>query len=111
MINANTFRDDIHEEFKTKFDFEVFDAALNKYFADGYNNYYLGLCYPWEVEKYGDGMLSLVKGKECGYWKTSMQISHRFEKEVETYLRNAGFKTTKKGLCGFDNYDVMVISI
>lgn len=108
MINADTFRKRIEEEFKTKFDFDKFDEYINKEFSDiGAREVYIGLDYDRNFEKKYPNKLISFNYFKSGYWSAGCSIPYRIKDLVNKYLVDAGFKTTCKGLPGFQ-FDVLI---
>ena len=112
MINANAIRANIENEFRLLFDFAKFDEFINDAFLNKKATYVnIGLEYDIYFKNYlsSTGLVTFIKGRDNGYWHSSCQIPQRIVPCVEEYLHNAGFKTTKKGLAGFDDYDIMEV--
>ena len=118
MINANEIRNQQEQEFKKTFDFAAFDKYLEDYFVrDKKNHLYIGLesrsyltkWHPEHLSKCND--LAFNPKGEHYIWKSKIQISQEVKPYVEKYLRENGFSTTCKGACGYDTYDVMVVSL
>ena len=113
MIDANAIRANIKFEFNYRFDFKAFDDFINDQFINKKAPYvYIGLedDKHFEARHTSTGLVTFIKGHDNYYWTTSCQIPQRIVPCVEEYLRNAKFKITKKGVAGFDGYDVMVVS-
>lgn len=108
MINADVFRRNTEEEFKAKFDFAKFDDYINKSFSKlGTREVNIGLEYDHNFEKkYPDTLISFNYFK-MGYWDADCSIPYRIKDLVSKYLVDAGFKTTCKGLPGFQ-YCVLI---
>lgn len=114
MINADSIRSNIKFEFDYLFDFTKFDEFINDQFINKKAPYvYIGLEYDKHFENYhtSTGLVTFIKGHDNGYWASSCQIPQRIVPCVEEYLHNAGFKTTKKGLAGFNDYDIMEVRL
>lgn len=118
MITAEEIRNRKEKEFKETFDFNSFDKYIEDYFAkDGKNNLYIGLCSKNQLVNWYPQYLSNCE--DLGFnpdgshyiWKSKIQISHEVTPFVEKYLHEHGFKTTKKGACGYDYFDVMVVKL
>ena len=56
-------------------------------------------------------ILSFIKGHANHIWTTDIQVNRRYVPCVEKYLHDHGFSTTKKGACGYEEKDVLVVSI
>lgn len=113
MINANAIKTNIENEFRLLFDFTKFDEFINDAFLNKKaTSVNIGLEYDNHFKNFhtSTGLVTFIKGHDNGYWTSSCQIPQRIVPCVEEYLRNAGFKTTYKGLAGFDDYDIMVVS-
>ena len=118
MINANEIRNQQEKEFKDTFDFAAFDKYLKDYFVrDKKNNLYIGLESRFKLTNWYSEYLSKCNDlcfnpKGSHYiWCSKIQISHEVKPYVEKYLYENGFRTTCKGACGYDDYDVMVVSL
>lgn len=48
---------------------------------------------------------------ECYVWKTQVQIPQQFVDIVESLLRAQGLRTSLKGACGYDTYDVISVTL
>lgn len=118
MITATEIRNQREKEFKETFDFEAFDKYLEDYFIrDGKNHLYIGLEYREYIVRWNSQYLSKCndlsfdpKGRHY-LWSSKIQISHEVSPFVEKYLYKNGFHTTQKGACGYDKFDVMVVSL
>lgn len=118
MIKADEIRNQQEQEFKNTFDFASFDKYIEDYFVrDKKNHLYIGLCSRYQLTHWYAEFLS--ECNDLGFdpkgehyiWHSKIQISHEVQPYVEKYLHENGFHTTYKGACGYDNYDVMVVSI
>ena len=56
-------------------------------------------------------ILSFIKGHTNYIWTTDIQVNRRYVPCVEKYLHDHGFSTIKKGACGYEEKDVLVVSI
>lgn len=117
MLNANEIRSQRTDDFKSTFDFKSFDAYIEDRFKRGLTNVNIGINYARWIKKWADDngkdckTLSFVKGDRNGYWTTDMQIANTIYNDVVKYLHDCGFHTTAKGLCGYDDYDLLVVSL
>lgn len=118
MISADTIRERNSDEFQNTFDFEAFDKFVEDYFVNKKRNHlYIGLDYDSSVRslaiKQGRSCKTLAfeKGHKHYIWKADIQIAYSIVPNIEKYLNEHGFKTNQKGACGYDNYDIMVVSI
>lgn len=48
---------------------------------------------------------------ECYIWQTQVQIPQQFVNNVVALLREQGLRTTLKGACGYDTYDVISVTL
>ena len=48
---------------------------------------------------------------ECYIWQTQVQIPQQFVDNVLNLLREQGLRTTLKGACGYDTYDVISVTL
>jgi hypothetical protein len=48
---------------------------------------------------------------ECYIWKTQVQIPQQFVDNVVALLRAQGLRTSLKGACGYDTYDVISVTL
>ena len=48
---------------------------------------------------------------ECYIWQTQVQIPQQFVDNVLNLLREQGLRTTLKGACGYDTYDVILVTL
>ena len=48
---------------------------------------------------------------ECYIWTTQVQIPQQFVDNVRNLLREQGLRTTLKGACGYDTYDVISVTL
>lgn len=116
MITAAEITKKREQEFKATFNFPVFDEYIENYFVrDEMNNLYIGLESRDYLKLHPEYLacddLSLNPNGRHYIWGSSIQISHEVTPFVEKYLHEHGFKTVKKGACGYDYYDVMVVSL
>lgn len=108
MLNANKIRDSIDKEFREVFNFEVFDNYLNDFFINKKGrNLNIGLEYDGFFKK---GIPNIGYGKEY-IWDTGIQVPNRYQKQVEKYLKDAGFHTCPYKAPGFDDWDIIKVSI
>lgn len=110
MIDANAIRSGIESDFNANFDFTAFDNYINDFFVSKRgNNLLIGL----DNERHfkTNLILAFEKGHSNYIWTTNIQVNQRFAPYVEKYLKDHGFKTHKKGACGYDEKDVIVVSL
>ena len=108
MLNANSIREDITKEFQENFDFEKFDNYINDYFINKKERTLnIGLEYDQFFKK---GIPNIGYGKEY-IWETGIQVPNRYQRQVEEYLRNAGFNAISYKAPGFDDWDIIKVSI
>ena len=48
---------------------------------------------------------------ECYIWQTQVQIPQQFVDNVRNLLREQGLRTTLKGACGYNTYDVISVTL
>ena len=48
---------------------------------------------------------------ECYIWTTQVQIPQQFVDNVVALLRAQGLRTSLKGACGYDTYDVISVTL
>ena len=48
---------------------------------------------------------------ECYIWTTQVQIPQQFVDNVRNLLRAQGLRTTLKGACGYDTFDVISVTL
>ena len=118
MINANDLRKNNENLFSETFDFESFDAYINDYFKDSKNNYlYIGIDCDWQTKKWANEngrkceTLSFRKGQTNYIWSSNIQVAKSVDSFVVNYLRKCGFDISQKGACGYDHYNIIVVSI
>lgn len=112
MIDANAIRNNIEAEFKANFDFTAFDNYINDFFVTKRRNYLqIGLDDDYRFKTKSNPILMFEKGHTNYIWTTNIQINRRFAPYVEKYLNNNGFTTYEKGACGYDEKDIIVVSI
>lgn len=112
MIDANAIRKGIELEFNDEFDFEAFDNYINDFFVTKRMNHLeIGLDDDYRFKNKPNRILSFIGGHTNYIWTTNIQVNRRFISCVEKYLHDHGFSTTKKGACGYEEKDVLVVSI
>lgn len=112
MIDANAIRNGIELEFNGEFDFEAFDNYINDFFVTKRSNHLkIGLDDDYRFKNTPNRILSFIKGHTNYIWTTNIQVNRRYVPCVEKYLHDHGFSTTKKGACGYEEKDVLVVSI
>lgn len=65
-----------------------------------YKGYSTNKAYPTFAERY-----------ECYIWRTDCQIPHQFVDNVITELHKQGLRTSQKGACGYDTYDIIAVTM
>lgn len=112
MIDANAIRKGIELEFNDEFDFEAFDNYIYDIFVTKRMNHLeIGLDDDYRFKNTPNRILSFIGGHTNYIWTTNIQVNRRFVSCVEKYLHDHGFSTTKKGACGYEEKDVLVVSI
>ena len=112
MIDANAIRKGIELEFNDEFDFEAFDNYIYDFFVTKRMNHLeIGLDDDYRFKNTPNRVLSFIKGHANHIWTTDIQINRRYVPCVEKYLHDHGFSTAKKGACGYEVKDVLVVSI
>ena len=114
MIDANAIKANNKFEFNYLFDFKAFDEFINDAFiTKKCTSVNIGLEPNNHFEKFhsSTGLVTFIKGHDNFYWTSNYQIPQRIIPFVEEYLHEAGFKTTKKGLAGFDDYDILIVKL
>lgn len=48
---------------------------------------------------------------ECYIWRTQVQIPQQFVNNVVALLREQGLRTSLKGACGYDTYNVISVTL
>ena len=110
------------QEFLEEFDLKTFDHYVEEMITK-YHHVTIGL----ENDNCFDGYLKNKKQKDnwssgskwltfaydhnCYVWSTSCQIPRKFVENVKKHLREQGLRTTLKGACGYETYDVMEITL
>ena len=54
---------------------------------------------------------TFAKDFKCYIWNTNCQIPHQFVDNVIGELHKQGLRTTQKGACGYDIYDVISVTL
>jgi translation elongation factor EF-4 len=54
---------------------------------------------------------TFAENYECYVWHTQVQIPQQFVDNVVDLLRAQGLRTTLKGACGYDTYDVISVTL
>jgi hypothetical protein len=118
MINVNGLKNERKELFKKTFDFESFDSYITDFFKDGKKTHLgIGISGDWQTEdwakKNGRECLTLAfdKGHSNYIWNTNIQVAQSIDSFVIEYLKESGFDVSQKGACGYEHYDVIVISL
>jgi hypothetical protein len=118
MINVEGLKNERKELFKKTFDFESFDSYITNHFKDGKKTHLgIGISCDWQTEdwakKNGRECLTLAfdKGHSNYIWATNIQVAQSIDNFVVEYLKENGFNVTQKGACGYNHYDVIVISL
>ena len=108
MLNANEIRDSIDKEFQENFDFEKFDSYLNNYFINQKKDHLqIGLEYDGHFK---NGIPNIGYGKEY-IWDTKIQVPVRYYSQVRKYLEDSGFKTRPSGAPGYNEWDIITVSL
>ena len=118
MINAKDIKNGRKDEWKRTFDFTSFDKYIEDEFKKpSTTSVEIGCKRDWIVESWANKngrdckTLAFEKGRECYIWKTDIQVAYSIEDFVAAYLRECGFKVTCKGACGYEEYDVIVVTL
>lgn len=117
MISANEIRKNNNDLFNETFDFKSFDRYVEEYFKSGKNFLYIGIVPNWVTRDWAKAnekhceTLSFRKEWDCYIWKTNIQVAELVDSQVVGYLNKNGFNTNQKGACGYDHYDVIVVSV
>ena len=118
---AEQIRNERTEEFIKEFDMDALDAfVVDEIKLRGYAH--IGLCYEHvfesgylkkkkQVRNTECKWLAFADWYECYIWRTSCQIPHKFSDAVEIHLRNEGFNITYRGACGYDKWNIMVVTL
>ena len=53
---------------------------------------------------------TFAENYECYIWQTQVQIPQQFVDDVVSLLRAQGLRTSLKGACGYDTYDVFSVT-
>lgn len=108
MLNANNIRDSIDKEFQENFNFKVFDDYLNDYFINQKGNHLnIGL----EPDRYFKHGIPNIGACTNYIWTTSIQVPVRYWNQVRKYLEDSGFKTCPYKAPGYDDWDILKVSI
>ena len=54
---------------------------------------------------------TFAENYECYIWTTQVQIPQQFVDNVLNLLREQGLRTSLKGACGYDTYDVISVTL
>ena len=54
---------------------------------------------------------TFAENYECYIWRTDVQIPQQFVDNVVSLLRAQGLRTSLKGACGYDTYDVISVTL
>lgn len=118
---ADQIRNERTEEFIKEFDTEVFDAfVVDEIKRRGYAH--IGLVHDSlfngdylrnkkQVRESNYKLLTFAEWYKCYIWDTNCQIPQKFSDAVEIHLRNEGFNITYRGACGYDEWDIMVVTL
>lgn len=120
---AEQIKQERQSRFKEEFDLET----LDKYVVEQIKrcgNVHIGLLYDSAFESgyikqksqkndwsSDSKWLAFADWYECYVWRTNCQIPHQFEDLVEAHLRSQGFNVTYRGACGYDKWDIMVVTL
>lgn len=120
---GDKLRNEKNADFNRDFDLDTFARFIEDRLREN-NSVIVGICPDWMFEretltKYcrvparwtSNKWLTFVNGYTCGYWNSACQIPLKFHKEVNKWLREQGLTTKLKGLAGFEDYDVIVVSL
>lgn len=121
MTIGERLRSEKNEALKD-FDFETLGRFIEDRLKES-NSVNIGVCYDWQFER-GSLKAGILSKKyttscpwlvfsvyTCGYWPTSCQIPLRYYKEIREWIQEQGLKTCTKRLAGFDEPDVIVVSL
>lgn len=118
MISAKDIRNGRKDEWQRTFDFPSFDKYIEDEFKKpSTTSVEIGCKTDWIVKSWADKngrdckTLAFEKGRECYIWKTDIQVAYSIEDFVAAYLRECGFKVTCKGACGYEEYDLIVVTL
>jgi hypothetical protein len=118
MINAKDIKNGRKDEWKRTFDFTSFDKFIEDEFKKpSTTSVEIGCKTDWIIKSWADKngrdckTLSFKKGMECYIWKTDIQVAYSIEEFVAAYLIECGFKVTCKGACGYEEYNLIVVSL
>lgn len=118
---ADKIRKERAEAFIKVFDTDALDAfVVDEIKLRGYAH--IGLCHDSVFES---GYLKQKRQKretdckwlafadwyECYIWRTDCQIPYKFESAVAKHLMEEGFHITYRGACGYDKWDIMVVTL
>ena len=54
---------------------------------------------------------TFAENYECYVWQTQVQIPRQFVDNVVNLLRKQGLRTSLKGACGYDTYNVISVTL
>ena len=54
---------------------------------------------------------TFAENYECYIWRTQVQIPRQFVDNVVNLLREQGLRTSLKGACGYDTYNVISVTL
>lgn len=118
---ADQIRNERTEEFIKEFDTETFDAfVVDEIKKRGYAH--IGLVHDSlfnsdylrnkkQVRESNCKWLTFAEWYECYIWKTDCQIPQKFADAIECHLHCEGFNVTYRGACGYDTWDIMVVTL
>lgn len=122
MTIAERINNSRSTEFENEFDLKTFDAFIEEHVSK-FHSVTIGLVREWLFDNYlhnerqyknwksDSKWLAFAYGYDCYVWSTNIQIPRKFERDIEKHLHEQGLKITKRGSCGYDKYDVMVVTL
>lgn len=82
------------------YDFSSCSKKMKSMWQYGKDVYVTDMLYP-----------TFANGYQCYVWNTDCQIPHQFVDNVIDELHKQGLRTTQKGACGYDIYDVISVTL
>jgi hypothetical protein len=122
MTIAERINDARKSEFEKEFDLDTFNAFIEEHVSKNHH-VTIGLegercfdTYLHNKQQYRDWesdskWLAFAEGHRCYVWSTNCQIPQKFVKDVQKHLHGQGLRTTLKGACGYETYDVMEVTL
>ena len=124
---AERIKGDAAISFKENFDLDVFlkyvedelrsyrhvDIGIIRAYGFGSCSNYMKSKAQYRGGEYATNMPypTFAKNHECYVWKTDCQIPHQFVDNVIGELHKQGLRTSQKGACGYDTYDVISVTL